>query len=65
MVLPVDIAVGDKLNDYSITINFGGMKTITSCSDIKVTSEEKLNIGETNIDCLIVEGKYSFKSAWF
>lgn len=40
MVLPVDIAVGDKLNDYSITINLGGMKTITSCSDIKVTSEE-------------------------
>lgn len=55
LILPADAGVGDVLQDYNITISIGGMKTTTSNSDIKVTGEETLNIGGTNIDCLIVE----------
>lgn len=55
LILPADMAVGDALDDYTITVNIAGMKTTTSCSAIKVTGEETLDIGGTAIDCLIVE----------
>ena len=55
LILPADMAVGDALDDYTITVNIAGMKTTTSCSAIKVTGEETLDIGGTAVDCLIVE----------
>ena len=55
LILPADVAVGDVLKDYTITVNIGAMKTTTATSDIKVTGEETLDIGGTSIDCLIVE----------
>lgn len=55
LILPADISVGDVLDDYTITVNIGAMKTTTSNSGIKVTGEETLDIGEIAIDCLIVE----------
>lgn len=55
LILPADVAVGDVLKDYTITVSIGAMKTTTANSDIKVTGEETLDIGGTAIDCLIVE----------
>ena len=55
LILPADVAVGDVLKDYTITVSIGALKTTTANSDIKVTGEETLDIGGTAIDCLIVE----------
>lgn len=60
-LLPADASVGTVLNNYTITMSMGAIKSTTHYTDIKVTGTETLNIGGQSIECLIVEGTLSSK----
>lgn len=55
LLLPANVSVGDVLNDYTVTVAIGPVKTTTSYSNIKVTAAETLNISGNTIECFVVE----------
>ena len=57
--LPDNITVGDVLPDYSITINIGGLKTMSENAGLKVTGQETLTVGNYDIDCYVIENSSS------
>ena len=59
--LPADASVGTVLDDYSVTVSIGAIKTTTNFTDVKVTGKETLNIAGRNLECLIVECTASSK----
>lgn len=59
--LPADASVGTVLDDYSVSVSMGAIKTTTNFTDVKVTGKETLNIGGRNLECLIVECTASSK----
>lgn len=57
--LPDNITVGDVLPDYTITINIGGLKTVSENAGLKVTGQETLTVGDYDIDCYVIENSSS------
>lgn len=57
--LPDNINVGDVLPDYTITINIGGLKTVSENVGLKVTGQETLTVGDYDIDCYVIENSSS------
>lgn len=53
--LPANASVGTVLDDYSVTVSMGAIKTTTNFSNVKVTGKETLNIAGRSLECLIVE----------
>ena len=60
-LLPANLSVGDAMDDFSIQIEIGPIKTSSTFSNIKATSAETLDISGTAIECLIVESVTSSK----
>ncbi len=63
--VPDNIAVGDILMDYKVTVAIGPMTTTSENTDVHVSGRETLEISGHSIDCYIIESKVSAKAMGF
>lgn len=64
-ILPDNITIGDTFPNYSITVNIGGLNTVTENTDIIVTGRETLTVSGHKIDCYIIESITSVTALGF
>ncbi len=63
--VPDNIAVGDILMDYKVTIAIGPMTTTSENTDVHVSGRETIEISGHSIDCYIIESRVTAKAMGF
>lgn len=62
IIIPSDIKVGDKLDDYNVTI--AAMAMETNCTDIKVSAKDEILVSGNAYECYKIETTVNSKVAF-